>query len=85
MPEVQAGGRRGCRLTEIRVKMQAREAVGAALLTMGSWCAGAMLPTALVAGMKALSPFESVMLADGLAAITAGAWMLLAPGKNPNP
>jgi len=64
------------------VKVQAREAVGAVLLTGGSVCAGILLPAAL-AGLKALSPFESVVLADGFAAIAVGAWMLLVRGKNP--
>lgn len=67
------------------MKVQAREAVGAALLTVGSLCAGFLLPAALATSLKALSPFESVALADGFAAIAAGVWILLAPppGKNP--
>lgn len=65
------------------VKVQAREAVGAVLLTGGAVCAGILLPAALAAGLKALSPFESVMLADGFAATVTGAWMLLVPRKNP--
>jgi hypothetical protein len=63
--------------------MSAREGVGAALLVAGSLCAGFLLPAALSAGLKALSPFESVALADGFAAIAAGAWMLFVRGKNP--
>ena len=65
------------------MKISIREAVGAALLTMGSLCTGIVLPAALAAGLKALSPFESVMLADGFAATVAGAWMLFVRGKNP--
>ena len=66
------------------MRISVREAVGAAFLAVGSLCVGFLLPAAMSAGLKALSPFESVMLADGFAAIVAGAWMLLlAPGKNP--
>jgi len=64
------------------LRMSAREAVGAALLTAGSLCAGILLPAVLAAGLKALSPFESVVLADGLAAAAVGVWMLLV-GENP--
>ena len=63
------------------MRISNREAVGAAFLTAGSLCAGILLPAVLAVGLKALSPFESVMLADGLAATVAGAWMLLAPGN----
>lgn len=83
MPKVQAGGRRGRRLTEATVRISPREAIGAVLLTGGSVCAGILLPATLAAGLKALSPFESVVLADGLAAAAVGAWMLLVRGKNP--
>lgn len=63
--------------------MNIREVAGIVLLTLGSVAFGLMLAPIILAGFGSLTPFESLVFADGAAATAVGAWMILVRKQKP--
>jgi len=61
--------------------MDKRELAGMLLLVIGSIMVGHFLYPIIIGGLKVLTPMEAMVFMDSVAAIVAGAWLLLAKKK----